>query len=295
MPQVRTTVARVGGGGGDEAAGAENTTQGGSPNGPAKKLARNISNKWSSFRARTASGLILGAGGLIVLFHGAMSTMVMIFAVQTLMTKELFDLSESQEKAKLESAGIRFRLQKWYFYFCAAFTLYGRMGRHFYLTSLAEKGHFFMDETTTFAKVVTWVMLHHSFISYSLYMGGFVAFVLLLLTNKVALSATSFSIGEKRECADEAILIAPLLETFLALKFSTRDRDPRTADDEDVNANIIVLFLLKFFDWLCVCVCVCVFLVDRSDDQLNNYSNWTFQKYLLSPFLSTNHQMRENT
>ena len=37
-----------------------------------------------------------------------------------------------------------------------------------------------MDETTTFAKVVTWVMLHHSFISYSLYMGGFVAFVLLL-------------------------------------------------------------------------------------------------------------------
>ena len=107
MPQVRTTVAR-GGGGGDDAAGAETTTQGGSPNGPAKKLARNISNKWSSFRARTASGLILGAGGLIVLFHGAMSTMVMIFAVQTLMTKELFDLSESQEKAKLESAGIRF-------------------------------------------------------------------------------------------------------------------------------------------------------------------------------------------
>ena len=43
---------------------------------------------------------------------------------------------------------------------------------------------------------------------------------------------------------------------------------------------------------VCVCVCVCVFLVDRSDDQLNNYSNWTFQKYLLSPFLSTN-QMRE--
>ena len=38
-------------------------------------------------------------------------------------------------------------------------------------------------------------------------------------------------------------------------------------------------------------MCVCVFLVDRSDDQLNNYSNWTFQKYLLSPFLSTN-QMR---
>ena len=104
MPQVRTTVARVGGGG-DDAAGAETTTQGSSPNGPAK-LARNISNKWSSFRARTASGLILGAGGLIVLFHGAMSTMVMIFAVQTLMTKELFDLSESQEKAKLESAGI---------------------------------------------------------------------------------------------------------------------------------------------------------------------------------------------
>ena len=121
-----------------------------------------------------------------------------------------------------------------------------------------------------------------------------VAFVLLLLTNKVALSATSFSIGEKRECADEAILIAPLLETFLALKFSTRDRDPRTANDEDVNANIIVLILLKFFDWLCVCVCVCVFLVDRSDVQLNNYSYWTFQKYLLSPFLWTN-QMRENT
>jgi hypothetical protein len=115
----------------------------------------------------------------------------------------------------------------------------------------------------------------------------------LLLTNKVALSATSFSIGEKRECADEEILIAPLLETFLALKFSTRDRDPRTADDEDVNANIIVLFLLKFFDWLCVCVCV--FLVDRSDVQLNNYSYWTFQKYLLSPFLSTNQMRRENT
>jgi len=67
-----------------------------------------------------------------------------------------------------------------------------------------------------------------------------VAFVLLLLTNKVALSATSFSIGEKRECADEAILIAPLLETFLALKFSTRDRDPRTADDEDVNAQTLL-------------------------------------------------------
>lgn len=42
-----------------------------------------------------------------------------------------------------------------------------------------------------------------------------------------------------------------------------------------------------------VCVCVCVFLVDRSEDPLNNYSNWTFhQKYLFSLFLSTN-QMRE--
>ena len=44
---------------------------------------------------------------------------------------------------------------------------------------------------------------------------------------------------------------------------------------------------------VCVCVCVCVFLVDRSDDPLNNYSNWTFhQKYLFMLFLSTN-QMRE--
>ena len=75
---------------------------------------------------------------------------------------------------------MRFRLQKWYFYFCAAFTLYGRMGRHFYLASLAEKGHFFVDETTNFARIMTWVIVHHSFISYSLYMSGFVTFVLLL-------------------------------------------------------------------------------------------------------------------
>ena len=47
------------------------------------------------------------------------------------------------------------------------------------------------------------------------------------------------------------------------------------------------------FVCVCVCVCVCVFLVDRSDDPLNNYSNWTFhQKYLFMLFLSTN-QMRE--
>jgi phosphatidate cytidylyltransferase len=172
VPHVRS--ARGGGSKNDIA-----ERQSGSPKG-AKKLARNISNKWSSFRARTASGLILGAAGLITLFHGAMATMVMIFAVQTLMMKELFDLSESQEKAKMESAGMRFRLQKWYFYFCAAFTLYGRMGRHFYLASLAEKGHFFVDETTKFARIMTWVIVHHSFISYSLYMGGFVTFVLLL-------------------------------------------------------------------------------------------------------------------
>ena len=87
----------------------------------------------------------------------------------------------------------------------------------------------------------------------------------LLFTNKVALSATSFSTGENKEeeeeeelfPADEAILTGPPLrmETFLvALKFSTRDRDPRTADDdEDVNANIIIMYALKFCEFCCCC------------------------------------------
>lgn len=150
-----------------------------SPRG-AKKLARNLSTKWSSFRARTASGLVLGAAALFVLFHGAMAAMLMVFCAQTVMVKELFDLSESQEKQKLELAGRWFRLQKWYFYFCACFSLYGRMGRHFYLTSVAERGEFFKNENSALAKLLIWTFNHHSFICYSLYMGGFVTFVLLL-------------------------------------------------------------------------------------------------------------------
>ena len=88
----------------------------------------------------------------------------------------------------------------------------------------------------------------------------------LSLTNKVALSATSFSTGEKKEerPADEAIIPPLLMETFLdrALKFSTRDRDDpmRTADDdEDVNANIVIAlkFCEMWFSCCCFC-CVCI-------------------------------------
>ena len=79
---------------------------------------------------------------MITLFHGAMATMVMIFAVQTLMMKELFDLSESQEKAKMESAGMRFRLQKWYFYF-SIITLYGGWEGIFTWHHWLRKGIFF--------------------------------------------------------------------------------------------------------------------------------------------------------
>ena len=95
--------------------------------------------------------------------------MAMIFAIQSMMVKELFALARvSQQEHKLPG----FRAQQWYFYFVAALWVYVR----FIKNNL-------MVEVTSSARlsgVLGLVLRRHSFLCFAMYTAGFVAFTLTL-------------------------------------------------------------------------------------------------------------------
>lgn len=93
----------------------------------------------------------------------------MVLAIQTIMVKELFALARvAQRERKLPG----FRAQQWYFYLVAAFWVYVRFIKNNLMIEITSSARL--------ARILGWVMRRHTLLSFSLYTGGFVSFVLTL-------------------------------------------------------------------------------------------------------------------
>eukprot|EP00775_Hariotina_reticulata_P004661 gene4661-4914_t len=98
--------------------------------------------KAASFKTRTASTITMIAGFLVMIYLGHVPLMFLVFT-----------------------------LQQWYFFFVATFYLYLRFIKNNLLVELTAN---------KYMAAFAWLLKRHTIISYSLYMAGFVMFVLSL-------------------------------------------------------------------------------------------------------------------
>jgi len=95
--------------------------------------------------------------------------MFMIFAIQTVMVKELFALARVAQK---ERSLPGFRFQQWFFYGTAAIWVYVRFIKNNLIVEITS--------SASLARFLGWVLKRHTMLSFSLYTAGFVSFVLTL-------------------------------------------------------------------------------------------------------------------
>jgi len=127
------------------------------------------SNKLKSFRIRLYSTIVLIASFSFIIYAGHVPLMGMVLAIQTVMVKELFQLArEAQRERSLPG----FRAQQWYFYFVAAFWVYVRFIKNNLIVEITS--------SAALSRLLGTMIRRHTLISFSLYTGGFVAFVLTL-------------------------------------------------------------------------------------------------------------------
>ena len=127
--------------------------------------------RWASFRTRFISGVCLMAGFVAAIASGHLYVWLMILVIQTVMVHELFALAYQIRNEKRELPW--FRTLQWWFFMCAVIYVHGRF--------LIEGAHPVVNKhKSTTNDVVRWCVLHHTFVSYVLYITGFVIFVLTL-------------------------------------------------------------------------------------------------------------------
>ncbi|KAK4759712.1 hypothetical protein SAY87_022843 [Trapa incisa] len=125
--------------------------------------------KYQSFMIRARSTLWMILGFSLIIYMGHLYITAMIVVIQIFMAKELFNLlRRSHEDRQLPG----FRLLNWHFFFTSMLFVYGRI--------LNQQ----LVNTVTPAKVlyrfVSGLIKYHTVICYSLYISGFVWFILTL-------------------------------------------------------------------------------------------------------------------
>ena len=125
--------------------------------------------RFKSFRIRLYSTLVLIGSFIGIIYAGHVPLMAMIFAIQTVMVKELFALARvAQQERKLPG----FRVQQWYFYLVAALWVYVRFIKQNLIVEITSSARY--------AAIWGLVLRRHTLLCFSLYTAGFVSFVLTL-------------------------------------------------------------------------------------------------------------------
>jgi len=116
---------------------------------------------------RLYSTLVLMVSFAAIIYAGHVPLMGLIFSIQTVMVKELFQLArEAQQERKLPG----FRAQQWYFYFVAAFWVYVRFVKNNLIVE--------MSGSVMLVRLLGTLVRRHTMVSYTLYACGFGWFVL---------------------------------------------------------------------------------------------------------------------
>ncbi|GFR40915.1 hypothetical protein Agub_g1571 [Astrephomene gubernaculifera] len=126
--------------------------------------------KLRSFRVRALSTIALIGTFIGVIWAGHVPLMFFILLIQFLVARELFRIAYLAQRSKRPLPLLR--TQQYFFFFTAVFWLYLRFIKKNLLVEVSSD--------KTLARLFYWALKHHSLISYSLYMAGFVGFVLSL-------------------------------------------------------------------------------------------------------------------
>ncbi|KAJ1881686.1 phosphatidate cytidylyltransferase, partial [Kickxella alabastrina] len=118
--------------------------------------------KWRNWRQRTTFTFVMIAGFATVIALGPLSIMLMVLCLQVLIYREVISLSSVPKKERDLPWS---RAMNAYFLICLEYYLYGHNAHR------ALKRHPWLEAHLQF------VFAHHTFISFSLYLIGFVWFV----------------------------------------------------------------------------------------------------------------------
>ncbi|CAG9465930.1 unnamed protein product [Pedinophyceae sp. YPF-701] len=134
---------------------------------------------------RTLSGTAMVVGFVVCIYAGHVALFAMIVGIQIAMAKELFLIarrSVGTEGDKSLSQGFFGNFQWWYFN-AASFYMYGRFCKRNLMVEIRD--YPFIVRYSALQKALRWLVRYHTFSSFSLYLFGFVAFVLSLQSGRV--------------------------------------------------------------------------------------------------------------
>ncbi|KAK3256595.1 hypothetical protein CYMTET_34273 [Cymbomonas tetramitiformis] len=125
--------------------------------------------KWQSFRTRFVSSVCMVGGFFVVLYFGHVFVWALVSLIQTVMVHELYKLAQ---KSRAEKDLPGFRFLQWYFFATMVFFVHGRFVRD----NLQEE----ISQRVWKARWFGWLLANHLFVSYMMYVVGFVMFVVSL-------------------------------------------------------------------------------------------------------------------
>uniref|UniRef100_A0A7C8ZT41 Phosphatidate cytidylyltransferase n=1 Tax=Opuntia streptacantha TaxID=393608 RepID=A0A7C8ZT41_OPUST len=125
--------------------------------------------KYKSMWIRTYSTLWMIAGFVFIIYMGHLYICAMVVVIQILMARELFNLLR---KVREDQHLPGFRLLNWHFFFTAMLFVYGRI--------LSQRLVNTVNSDKVLYKLVSSLIKYHMVICYSLYIAGFMWFILTL-------------------------------------------------------------------------------------------------------------------
>ncbi|KAL2325137.1 hypothetical protein Fmac_024195 [Flemingia macrophylla] len=133
------------------------------------QLLVNDKSKYKSMLIRAYSSIWMIGGFILVIYMGHLYITAMVVVIQIFMAKELFNLlRKSHEDRQLPG----FRLLNWHFFFTAMLFVYGRI--------LSPRLVNTVTSDMVLYRLVSSLIKYHTVICYSLYIAGFMWFILTL-------------------------------------------------------------------------------------------------------------------
>jgi phosphatidate cytidylyltransferase len=165
----------------------------------AKRVIEQGRARWRSLRQRTQSTLLMLAAASSIIVGGHAYAMMLCFAVQFAMAKELFAFvsnAHAEENAPGEDTAALRRTTttlRWYWFWTLSFAVYGRFAKYLYLGFMSAKEWNELLQNGAEVSPGAWLAMHHTFLSYCAYLVGLVYFVLTLRKGRYAYQFAQFA------------------------------------------------------------------------------------------------------
>ena len=165
----------------------------------AKRVIAKGKARWRSLRTRTQSTVLMIGSVIGIMLCGHAFAILLCLCVQFLMAKELFEfVANSHEEESVpgeETAALRRKTMtlRWYWFWTLSFAVYGRIVKYMRLGFMSAKEWNELLLNGAEVSPASWLLMHHTFLSYCAYLGGIVYFVLTLRKGRYAYQFAQFA------------------------------------------------------------------------------------------------------